>query len=124
MKCEDFLAAVESKNLWRQWRARAHAAHCQNCAEVTTMVGELHRELSQVEPLSRALRQTWIQTAENAAPERALSPQPRRRYRYVASIGAAAAIVLATIGLLIWNTTRQPAVSPKTLAAEEQRRVR
>ena len=80
------------------------------------MVGELHRELSQVEPLSRARRQTWIQTAENAVPARALSPQPRRRYRYVASVGAAAAIVLATIGLLIWNTTRQPAVSPKALA--------
>jgi hypothetical protein len=138
VKCEDFLAAVESKSLWRRWRARAHAANCQNCAEVTKMVAELHRELSQVEPLSRALRQTWIQIAENAVPARSLSPQPMRRYRYVASVGAAAAIVLATIGLLIWNTTRQPVVSKalaykvrgdettvvRTADAEEQRRVR
>ena len=134
MKCEDFLAAVESKNLWRRWWARAHAANCQNCAEVTKFVGELHRELSQVEPLSGVRRQTWIQTVETAVPARALSPQPGRRYRYVASVGAAAAIVLAMIGLLIWNTTRKPAVSPKELAhkvggdettsAEEQRRVR
>jgi len=112
VKCEDFLAAVESKNLWRRWRARAHAANCQNCAEVSKMVGELHRELSQVEPISRARRQTWIQTAENAVPARALSLRPRRQYRYVASVGGAAALVLVTIGLLIWNTTRKPAVSP------------
>jgi hypothetical protein len=134
VKCEDFLAAVESKNPWRQWRARTHAAICQNCAEVMKVVGELHRELSQVEPISRARRQTWIQTAENAVPARTLSPRPTRRYRYVASVGAAAAIVLATIGLLIWNTTRQPAVSPKALAhkvggdetrsTEDQRRLR
>jgi len=115
MKCKDFLAAHESKSAWQRWRARRHSVTCASCAAIATAADELRRELRQIEPLASALRETWIRAAGKGVPEPVAPPQRTLPIRHIAFFGAIAALVLAAIGLLIWNSAR-PAAAPSLVA--------
>ena len=115
MKCEDFLAARDSKSLWRRWQASRHVACCHECQATAATADDLRRELGQVEPLPAALRELWV----NSADETAVHTTGRRHARqWLAPSLAAAAMLLLSASLLIWSGSGPTSRPPKQIIAK------
>ncbi len=97
MKCDRVPSSLATGNVVARWRARRHVARCLRCAEAQTQLREITRVLAQAPPLTAAQRALWTAAGTEFAASR-----PRRMWAYRAGL-AAAAVLLAAIGLKIWG---------------------
>lgn len=117
MKCDDFLAARDSKSAWQQWRARLHARRCPTCAATARVAAELERELSQVEPLTPAQRELWEQAiAEKVTP----SVLPARTSQFGALALAAIVLLGVTAAIVGWQGGGRRAAPPQVAQDNSQ----
>ncbi|QEH32462.1 hypothetical protein OJF2_09330 [Aquisphaera giovannonii] len=107
MRCDQVAASLAAGGPFARVRARRHLAGCPSCARDAARLGELTRGLAGVPPLTAAQRALWASAAMGPAPT-AGDGRARRR----ASLAAAAAI-LAAIGLAAWHRLSRPGDGPR-----------
>ena len=93
MKCDQFLACLESGNLFKRILARSHARRCRECRQAYSVFQNIKKALSETEPLTSHQKELWLKVA----PE--LIPGPKAAHQRF-GVKVAGGFVLA-IGLLI-----------------------
>jgi hypothetical protein len=111
MKCDRFLAALETGGLVERMQARRHAARCPRCAAARAALAAVKQQLGTCEPLSPRARQLW----RPAAGEKAARPSRRRIWMPLAAGLATAAGVQLFIVATGVRKEPLPAPPPATV---------
>jgi hypothetical protein len=96
MKCDDFLASLETGSALTRLQAHVHAWRCVKCAAVQKRLIELQHELARPEALTAFHRRVWERTASEALVE------PKLRFVFwprLAAVTALAAVVVLCVAL-------------------------
>ena len=97
MTCDRVLSSLATGGVLARWRARRHVARCQRCAEVQIQLREISRALAEAPPLTAAQRALWTAAGSDPTASRSWP-------LWVPLAGlAAAAVLLAAIGLRLWG---------------------
>ena len=120
MKCDHFLAALETGGFVERMQARRHAARCPRCAAVRAALAAAKQQLRTCEPLSPHARQLWRQ----AAGEAAVRPSRHRTWIPLAAGLATAVGVLLFIVATAGRKEPLPTPPPAGLAHSDTSPVR